>query len=206
MKVLAKRADGFLYVAPFFIVLTLFYCVNRFNTYYNPDEVLYSLFTIFFGERGVFLGSLIINVFFLIKWTERLITPKVMIEYDKAGLYIYKYKFSEPITLRFEAVYSALGDEDLDDIYIRRNRYSFKRTVRISNPTWGLSKTGTLRIEIPTGFITLHGVKNVNAVGHEITKLIREFKKEQKQFIDANIEHSIARQEAEEQKKHDPNT
>jgi hypothetical protein len=137
---------------------------------------------------------------------ERLLTPKVIIEYDKAGLYIYKYKFSEPITLRFEAVYSALGDEDLDEVYVRRGRYAFAPRVRISNPTWGLSKTGTLRIEIPTGFITLRGVKNVNQVSFEITKLLREFKKEQKGFIDANIERARAQREAEEQKKHDPNT
>ena len=129
-----------------------------------------------------------------------------MIEYDNAGLYIYKYKFSTPVTLRYEAVYSALGDEDLDEIYVRRGRYVFAPRVRISNPTWGLSKTGTLRIEIPTGFITLHGVKNVNQVRFEITKLVREFKKEQKEFIDANIERARAQKEDEEQKKHDPDT
>lgn len=206
MKILAKRADGFLYVAPFVIVTTLVYCANRFNTCYNPDQILYSLYDIFFGERGVFVYSLVVNVIFLIKWIERFLTPKVMIEYDNAGLYIYKYKFSTPVTLRYEAVYSALGDEDLDEIYVRRGRYVFAPRVRISNPTWGLSKTGTLRIEIPTGFITLHGVKNVNQVRFEITKLVREFKKEQKEFIDANIERARAQNEDEEQKKHDPNT
>ncbi len=206
MKVLAERANGFLYGGPFVMVATFFYCVTRFNSCFNPDEVLYSLFNIFFGGRGLFLYSLVIFVFFLITWMERLLTPKVIIEYDKAGLYIYKYKFLEPIILRFETVYSSVSDEDLDDVYIRVGRFPWARSVRISNPTWGLSKTGTLRIEIPTGFITLRGVKNVNQVRFQITKLVREFKKEQKEFIDANMERARAQREAEEQKKHDPNT
>ena len=201
MKVLATRANGFVYIGPFIIILTLVYCVAHFNAEYIAGDGVSFLFTLL--DRS-FLVSLFICVVSMVVWGERIITPRVIIEYDDKGFYIYKYKNSDPIILRYEEMYGAFAKEDLSEVHYRRNAWTPRR--RISNPTWGLIKTGNLRLETPTDFITLRGVKNVNDVRHEMTKLVREHKRKQNEFLDYNIELAKAKKEAEEQEKHNINT
>ncbi len=117
---------------------------------------------------------------------------------------MYRFKYTEPFILRYENLYSVFSEEDMSQIYVRRNR--FAPWTRISNPTWGISKTGNLRIELPEHFITLHGVENVSAVRYELVKLIKESREKQDEWLDYNIERVKREKELEEPAKHDINT
>ncbi len=201
MKVLAQRANGLIFVAPFFLISLVIYIVDIFNTVYNPEHIE-TILLLLLDYR--FIVMLISFVYMLSKWVLRVMTPKVIIEYDRAGIYIYQYKFMEPYILRYENLYSVFADIDLKEIYVKRNRFSPIR--KISNPTWGMSKTGSLRIELPDHFITLHGVKNVAKVKYDLTNLIKDYRDTRDDWLEDRIEEVKRRDELAELAKHDPNT
>ena len=66
--------------------------------------------------------------------------------------------------------------------------------------------TGTLRIELPNQFITLHGIKNVGQVKLQLDRLVREHKKEKMTFYEEQMMKRQREAELEELRKHDPNT
>ena len=110
MKVLAQRANGLIFVAPFFLISLVIYIVDVFNTVYNPEHIE-TILLLLLDYR--FIVMLISFVYLLSKWVLRVMTPKVIIEYDRAGIYIYQYKFMEPYILRYENLYSVFAEIDL---------------------------------------------------------------------------------------------
>ena len=201
MKVLAQRANGWIFVAPFIFITLAVYIVGIFNSIYNPEHIE-TIFLLLIDYR--FLMMISSFIFTLSTWVLRVMTPKVIIEYDRAGIYIYQYKFVEPYILRYENLYSVFADVDLKEIYVKRSRFS--PTRRISDPTWGLSQTGNLRIELPDHFITLHGVKNVAQVKYDLTNLIKDYRDKRDDWLEDRIEEVKRQEELEELAKHDINT
>lgn len=202
MKVLAQRANGWIFLAPCIIISFAVYLINYFNLIYNPERPFETIVIVLLSYR--FLAVFFAFIYVLSSWILRVMTPKIIIEYDKAGIYIYQYKFMEPYIIRYENLYSVFADEDLSEIYVRRSRFSPVR--KISNPTWGMSKTGNLRIELPEHFITLHGVKNVAQVKYELTNLIKDHRDSHDDWLEDRIEEAKRQEELEELAKHDPNT
>ena len=97
MKVLAQRANGWIFVAPFIFISLAVYMIEIFNSIYNPEHIE-TIFLLLIDYR--FLMMISSFIFTLSTWVLRVMTPKVIIEYDRAGIYIYQYKFMEPYILR----------------------------------------------------------------------------------------------------------
>ncbi len=239
VKVLARRANGILFVAPVFILLSgfaLVYSILVLNEVIEPNkDVLWIIYMFTFLDRHKFshfndawddkftygflhqdadvetrfdhindlsIGS--INLFDLMLWEciisysfyllvfgvvflQRILTPRIIIEYDDFGFYIYRT--GKPVTLlRYRDVWSTYSESDLNNVeFCYHGGFYRYRNVKVSNPFWGVFRTGSIRIEIPEGFINLNGVYHVKEVEIEIKRIV---KKSRQEFID-EIEEKI---------------
>lgn len=259
VKVLARRANGVLFVLPVFILLSgfalvysilvlkdviepdrdtlfviyLFTCLDRYKfstfRYAWNREFLYNIqideelvAQTRFGhiyDLGItsvhafdwLLWECIISyaiylIIFISAFLERLLTPRTIMEYDSFGLYIYQT--GKPVTLlRYKELWSTYSEEDFENVQFcyRRGFYRY-RNIKVSNPFWGIFKTGSIRIEIPDGFINLGGIYHVREVEREIKRMV---KKNRQEFIDEmeyRIKENQRQRELEELAKHNPDT
>lgn len=259
VKVLARRANGILYLLPVFILICTFglvYSVLVLKEVIEPDrDTLYIIYMLTlsgssrytyrtggmshktrrfnmawdnefvynldatddanYGYLSYYLDWVLWEcivwyglclLVLLVLFIERLYVPKVIMEYDDYGLYIYQR--GEPTKLlRYEELWSTCSEEDLENIEMCYHRGFYRaRNIRISNPFWGMIKTGSIRIETPEGFINVGGIYHVKDVEYEIKRMVR---KNRKKFID-ETEQRIAtdqrKRELEELAKHNPDT
>ena len=259
VKILARRANGILFVAPVFILLSgfaLVYSILALNDIIVPDKdtlyVIY-MFTISGGRRryyssyryyrkierfnrawdmeyvynitpsqdepfGFYAISLdailwhcivchgIYLLAFLVPFLARLFTPKTIMEYDDFGVYIYQA--GKPVTLlRYEELWSTYAEEDFENVEFCYHRgFHRSRNIKISDPFWGILKTGSIRIETPDDFICLGGIYHVKEVEKELKRMVR---KNRREFLDEmyeGIEKSQRQRELEELAKHNPDT
>ena len=262
VKVLARRANGILFVAPVFILLSgfaLVYSILVLADVIVPDkETLFTiyLFSFFsspryatsyfnrawayeftnsysdfdreFIEKGRFgyiydfgidsrdtfdfilwecvISSLLWLILLSIPFFSRLFTPRTIMEYDDFGVYIYKT--SKPVTLlRYEELWSTYSEEDFENVEFCYRRGLYRcRNIRVSNPFWGIFKTGSIRIEVPDGFINLGGIYHVKEVEKEIKRMVRKNRKEFLYEMYEGIEKNQRQREREELAKHNPDT
>ena len=193
MKVLAYRSNRIFVVAPIVIAI----CVLLLQLYFQDDLPI-------FGRRTRIrvLGFIfMLSVSMLCAFIERLCMPKVLIEYDDCGLYIYKYRKSEPILLRYEDIIASHVTLDVGSDDITLGQLSPEQTGLVSN-----NAVGTLCIRIKSGDIRIRGIKNVKQVRGELNKKVSEIKRKQREEIDDLIERSRRERELSELAKHDPNT
>lgn len=262
VKVLARRANGILFVIPVLMLLSgfaLVYSILVLNDVIEPDkETLYIIyiFSLFgtrryarrhfnrvwdyeftyhysdfeknFIENGRFgyietFGTNPMSSFELILWgcifaysfyllvficifLQRLFTPRTIMEYDDFGLYIYQR--GKPVTLlRYKEIWSTYTEEDFENVEFCYHRGFYRvRNIRVSEPLWGMIKTGSIRIETPDDFINLGGIYHVKAVERDLKRMI---KIKRQQFVDEleeNIKENQRLRDLEELAKHNPNT
>ena len=259
VKVLARRANGILFIAPVFILLSgfcLVYSILVLNDVIEPDkEILYTIYlfsgvgsrrrgSLYYGfgyRRNIFerawdnkfvygldfsddsfsflstvsfdgiLRSCIILygllfIVCLLVFLARVSVPRIIMEYDDFGLYIYRT--GKPVTLlRYKEIWSTYTEEDFENIEFCYHRGFYRvRNIRVHEPLWGMVKTGSIRIETPDDFICLDGIYNVKEVEREIKRMV---KKNRREFLDEmyeGIEKSQRERELEELAKHNPDT
>ena len=193
MKVLAYRSNRIFFVAPIVILLYLF--------------ILYAGLQMGLGRRlrHRILGSVgALAVAMMCAFVERLFMPKILIEWDDCGLYIYKYRNSEPILVRYENIIGHYMEIGVGSEEITIGQMSPEQVGFVSN-----NAVGTLCIRIAgkeVEDIRIRGISNVKQVKIELNKKLRDLKNKQQEEIDEMIEARRREREAEEQKKHDPNT
>lgn len=258
VKVLARRANGLLFVTPVFIILSGFalaYSILVLNDVIEPDkDTLWWIYMFTFIDRYKFssfrhawdyefryvhldelsgvetrfdhindlsifstssfdlmLWECIISysiylIVFLSLFLQRLLTPRTIIEYDDHGLYIYRT--GKPVTLlRYEELWSSYSEEDFENVELcyRRGFYRY-RNIKVSNPLWGIIKTGSIRIEVPDGFINLGGIYHVKEVERELKMLVRKNRKAFLNEMYENMEEERRQRDIEELVKHNPDT
>ncbi len=258
VRVLARRANGILFVAPVFILLSgfcLVYSILVLNDVIEPNkDVLwviylftfsggrrhYSNFSYYrkierfnrawdmeyvyniepsenepFGFYSISLDAILWHcivchgfyfLIFLLLFLDRMSTPKTIMEYDDFGVYIYRT--GKPVTLlRYEELWSTYAEEDFEEVEFCYHRgFHRSRNIKISDPFWGIFKTGSIRIETPDDFICLGGIYHVKEVEKEIKRMVR---KNRREFLDEmyeGIEKSQRQRELEELAKHNPDT
>ncbi len=138
-----------------------------------------------------------------------LFVKNVIIEYDDAGIYIYRL-FKPIKTIRYEELWSQMTREDFDVVYVKR-RFTFswwkiENYHKITDPFFGLIKTGTLRIETPNELINIRGIKDVKKVEVELNKLITAKRKENIAEMEKQIAYQNRLDELKELAKHNPYT
>lgn len=259
VKVLARRANGILFVTPVFILLSgfaLVYSILVLKDVIEPDRdtlfVIY-LFTCLdrykissfrfawnreffytiqideelaaetrfghiydFGISSVhafdwLLWECIISysiylIVFISMFLQRLLTPRTIMEYDDFGVYIYQT--GKPGTLlRYKELWSTYAEEDFENVEscYRRGFYRY-RNIKVSNPFWGIFKTGSIRIEIPDGFINLGGIYHVKEVERELKRMVKKNRQEFIDELEENIKENQRQRELEELAKHNPGT
>lgn len=145
-------------------------------------------------------------IIFLGMFIERLLTPRTIMEYDDHGLYIYKT--GKPVTLlRYKELWSTYAEEDLENVEFCYHRGFYRyRNIKVSNPFWGIFKTGSIRIEIPGGFINLGGIYHVKEVEKEIKRMVRKNRREFLEEMEERIEESQRQRELEKSAKHNQDT
>lgn len=226
VKVLARRANGLLIVVPLLMLLSGFavvYSILVLTEEIEADRgLMYALYmlSLFDGrhrhrhfhsyyrdmpERLAFRCALSFGMeFMFLLWIliRRLSIPRVIIEYDDFGLYIYRKGM--PVTLlRYESLWSMYIHEEVIDSYEDFDSSGYMRTQQ---SLWGLSATGAIRFETPNGFITVSGVSRVKEVEKEIKRMV---KKNRREFLDEmyeGIEINQRQRELEELAKHNPDT
>lgn len=198
MKVLAYRSNKIFFTAPILIPLCFIVLSEMIQHTYRMHGWMWELFI---GIAGVMLSQ-------LIGFIERIFMPKVLIEYDDCGLYIYKYRKSKPILLRYENIWDCRvqTNEGAEDVplsmnYSSRTADSYERTAITSK-----SLVGMLKFNTPYEIITVHGIRDVKSVERELASIRYDFKEKQEEWLNYNIEHSIRQKELEELAKHDINT
>jgi hypothetical protein len=159
---------------------------------------------------GFFFSLLVSTIYNLV---HRIALPKILIEYDKAGIYIYNRRNKPPITIRYEQLWSATalpGEKDFDEIDSPDYSLSGFPFASSGEMITGYSNcnamTGSLRLELPDQFIKLHGVKNVRDVRRQLDKLVYDNKKNKMAFYEDRMMKRQREVELEELRKHDPNT
>lgn len=259
VRVLARRANGILFVMPVFILLSgfcLVYSILVLTDAIAPDKDILCniyLFTYLGGRRryyssyrydrkierfnwawdmefGSGMGATetepygffpagfdmilwqcivcqgIYFLCFLIPFLTRLFTPRIIMEYDDFGVYIYRT--GSPVTLlRYKELWSTYSEADFDNVEFCYHRgFHTRRNIKVGDPFWGMFKTGSIRIETPEDFICLSGIYRVKDVEREIKRMV---KKKRKEFIDEmeeNIRENQRKRELEELAKHNPDT
>ena len=198
MKVLAYRSNKIFITAPILVpvcCIIMYVLLKHYRFYYGwVFEIFTAVSSIMLSQLGGFV--------------ERLFMPKVLIEYDNCGLYIYKYRKSEPILLRYEHIWDcrAQTNEGSEDIPLNMD---YNPNVADSYERAGITTTplvGMLKFNTPYEVIRVHGIKDVKAVERELASIRYDFKDKQDDWIDYNIEYSRRQKELEELAKHDINT
>lgn len=129
----------------------------------------------------------VLFLLFLISFVERLLTPKIMIEYDDYGLYIYQR--GKVTLLKYKELWSTYSTKDVESINLCYHRGLWGLfSMLASEFIWSFVKTGSIRIETPDGFIVLHGVYHVRDVEFEIKKMIREHRKRFIEELEKSVE------------------
>lgn len=220
MKVLARRANGLLIVAPicFAVLLILLSMALVFLFHINCPEWFEAMATDFFTSDiwgysarstrtirhawDTLLSSLLVMPICLIAFFDRLFKPEILIEYDDAGLYIYHNK-KTVTTLRYDYLAGQNVQTDLNEVsyWVR-----YRGMVRVTNFSAGLIKTGSIRFECPDGFITVRGVANVKEVGKEIDRMVRKNREEYESKLEERMLEQRAQRDLEELLKHNPDT
>lgn len=197
MKILAERSNAIFLWGPFAILVSVlyFYLYFRFDISLTPRYYFWGFFaTLFFST----IYSLV----------HRISLPRVLIEYDKAGIYIYNRRNKDPIIIRYEQLWSTTalaGEKESDDIDVPD--YSFRGSEEtITGYSSCNTMTGALRLELPDQFVKIHGVKNVRDVRRQLEKLIDENKRNKISFYEEQMEKKRREMDLEELAKHDPNT
>lgn len=260
VKVLARRANGILFVMPVLIVLSgfaLVYSILVLKDIIEPNrDILYMIYMFSFSGRSrysyygvgryyrkierfnrawdleyvynmggsesepfgfytISLDAILWHcivchgfyfICFLLPFLARLFTPRTIMEYDDFGVYIYRT--GKPVTLlRYEELWSTYAEEDFENAEFCYHRGFYRcRNIKVSNPFWGLFKTGSIRIETSDSFINLGGIYHVKEVEREIKRMV---KKNRQEFIDETeerIKENQRQRELEELAKHNPNT
>ncbi len=192
MKVLAERSNRIFIVGPIILVVLGSYIVYRLKRrhsgfYYRSGRTFAIAFTLFITT----LCGII----------ERIFMPKVLIEYDNAGIYIYKYKGREPIIIRFESIWSFSTEIDYGSEDDSFEAYSYEHAALI-----GSTLTGSLKIQTANEIIKIRGIKNVKDVERKLDKLRDEYMELRNERYDAIIAQKRREEELAELAKHDPNT
>lgn len=220
MKVLARRANGLLIVAPicFAISLVILSMATVFIFHIDSPEWFEDLATDFFtsdywgysvrASRAInhasdsFVVSIFSIIICLIFFFDRLFIPKIIIEYDDVGLYIY-HNQKDVTVLRYDYLAGKNVQTDLNEVsfWVR-----YRGMVKITNFSGGLIKTGSIRFECPDGFITVRGVADVKAVGKEIDRMVRKNREKYEKELEERLLEIKTQRELEELLKHDPNT
>ena len=202
MKVLAYRSNLIFITAP--ILVPICFCI----CFYMVKDIMRWWWTYNDFWWGIFITAFTTMLSQTIGFIERLFMPKVLIECDDHGIYIYKYKRSEPILLRYEQIWgfcahTNYGAEDypLSQTGNPNTLDSYEKTA-ISMKSF----VGMLKINTPYEVVTIHGIKDVKAVERELASIKYDFKEKQEEWVDYNIERSKREKELEELAKHDINT
>ena len=186
MKVLAERSNKIFLWGPVVMLL----CVLVVCNISGIAGFLPSRRTIY-----VFCGAIFIGCVTCFDLLHRLLVPKIMIEYDDYGLYIYKHKGQPPATVRYSDLKGVLVLEGANDSYELDGVKSFRAF-----------STGMLRIQTSKGLISLYGIKNVRQVGNQLNKMLKDYNRRIIEEYDQRIEQTKRQRELEELQKHDPNT
>lgn len=186
MKVLAERSDKIFVWGPVVMLLCFFTISNR--------SFLFDFLSNRTG-RHFCVACMVLGGLVCFDLLHRLIVPKIIIEYDDYGIYIYKYKKQPPITLRYSDLKGVLIMEGANDSY----------ELDAGGNINGFS-TGMLRIQSSKGLTTLYGIKNVRQVGNQLKKMVADYNRNVMEQYDQRIERSKRLRELEELQKHDPNT
>lgn len=202
MKVLAERSNAIFFWGP----PTIIVCILFFYLRYGLDIRLMPRHYFFCFFISLFLST-------LYNLIHRLTLPRILIEYDKAGIYVYNKRRGDPIIIRFEHLWSSisLGREDAYDEDFGHTECSssliLMEGLELNTGYCSCnSATGTLRLELPNQHITLHGVKAVGQVKLELDRLVRNHKKEKMEFYEDQMMKRQREAELEELRKHDPDT
>ncbi len=188
MKVLAKRYNGAIWMFSIAIVLFVictYIVVSCFGGYYEANGSFngvlqtsdFEAIKLLFG----YVFIIIVTVVSLVGTVKTLFLPKVLMEYDDYGIYIY-HKYKPTKTIRFEDICSEVSEEDTVDIYVGTSYYYHKISHKVLN--------NTLRIEVEDGFVRVDCVEDVKNVELKIRQLVRSTRKSIIEELEENVEEN----------------
>lgn len=194
MKVLAYRSNRIFLVAPIVVIVCFLLTSMIFYLRRNSMRV---------GRRNwrIIGATWSLAIAMASAFIERLFMPKVLIEYDDCGLYIYKYRRRDPIILRYEQIITHRFEVDVGSENMTISKMSQEQVGFISKNT-----IGTLCIRVDGEDIKVRGIKNVKQVSIELNRQLRAFKEKENDKIDRYLEQLKCEKELEELAKHDINT
>lgn len=197
MKILAKRSNIILILAPLlFIAWVVYFIILE-----NPP--------LDFNHRAEWWCR-IGNIVLMIRFILRLQVPRVILEYDDNFLYINR-RFKEPEAVAFKSIIgiSTLKDK-VDFREMRRYRRKIVPTADDHRDFYysliALATTGVININYEGGYVRLHGISNVKQVEDELFGIIRKKRKDNLDNINDAINRKMRQKELEELSKHDINT
>ncbi len=192
MKVLAKRADRFIYCTPFILLIFIIMSallIAEIKGYVRLGRNFFPGYLSFF----------IMSIIYVTGFCSVIRMPKDVIEYDDYGIYIYKRKNQEPILIRYEQIWSNTAEPDELTVYLRGPCYSYK-SFKTNLPT------GTLRIELRDEFVRVPFLADIKRVEGNLRNLVNENRRQFIEEMEQRIAEMNRAEELEELKKHDPST
>ncbi len=199
IKVLAYRSNKIFITAPILVPLCFFIIWMSIGGgfglgYRIRIHMLLMSFTIMISQLAGFI--------------ERFFIPKVIIEYDDFGLYIYKYKRRDPILLHYEQIWGCRAhiNEGAEDIPFNFDPFSGQEYSYENTAIRTTQFVGSLKFNTPHSVINVHGIKDVKAVERKLAAMRYDFKEDYEEWLNYNIEQSKRNEELEELAKHNINT
>lgn len=192
MKVAARRAGGALIGYPVLLFLIM---VDIVSVLPPPGEHISE--SIFFSRW--FLSSLFFFINFLVLFIRRCTMPYILVAYDDNGVYIYYKHKKEPLYILNSQLYSFVDEEDEAEQYVYAGYYII-HSIRLTNLTFGILKTGTLQIRTEDNNFTIPGVYHVEEACSLLNKNIRQWREKQIEELQEKADEE--REKDDEQMRH----
>ncbi len=213
MKVLGTRANMCLFVYPVIFVVAVLVCyyfgsmiVDYSEAVINDDYAemqrlgeLIDKYTISRrGRRNLGLNpssytisSLLLITYSIFAFNRRLVQPRVLIEKDDNGFYL-NLPFSKTWYVLYEEILCI--DVHLDENRVKIPKYIYRPRgyvpidpdgfLTVTNSTFGLLKTGTIKVGLHDRTIKVHGVKNALEVAKQMQTICNDGKRKRDEWLE----------------------
>jgi hypothetical protein len=133
-------------------------------------------------RRGgyIFAFGIILTIASFLSMLEYLRQPQILVEYDDCGIYIYKYRKSEPILVRYENIYSVgisvgVGVDDMEVMDLGETQKGFVPKTR----------PGHVKIRLNNHeVINIRHVQNAKQVQIELNKKVLEKRRQRREMCE----------------------
>ncbi len=184
MQVLARRSN-FAFIGAFVTAVMIIMWFELFGSIIRDN-------TVGLSDNGfilmLFFFLLLLFLLFFAVSIRNLMFPRVIIECDDKGSYIYR-KFKDTVILRYERILSQYAEQEFNMLILPYTDSKLFWPIIVEKAFYSDKFPGSLRIETPEGFINVYGIAQIKKVESDIADILREKRREYRQALEESAQN-----------------